>query len=161
MSKDRQDRQDRQDRRLVVANHDNFIFFSMFRLWRMCLKPILQNVNVPAATMAILAFFVANHDYFIFFSMFWLWRMCLKSILQNVNVPAATMAILTFFVANHDYFIFQELNFSQHNSWISAEEIPDMATLNFQKNSETRQNNTFFKWKCFCSITPPLRYGLA
>ena len=120
-----------------------------------CLKFILQNVNVPVATMVILTFFVANHDYFIFFSMIWLWRMCLKSILQNVNVPAATMGILTFFVANHDYFIFQELNFSQHNSWISAEEIPDMATLNFQKNSETCQNNAFFKWKCFCSITPP------
>ena len=41
-----------------VANHDYFIFFSMFWLWRMCLKPILQNVNVPAATMAILTFFV-------------------------------------------------------------------------------------------------------
>ena len=61
----------------------------MFWLWRMCLKFILQNVNVPAATMAILTFFVANHDYFIFFSMIWLWRMCLKSNFANCECPSA------------------------------------------------------------------------
>ena len=52
-----------------------------------CLKSILQNVNVPAATMAILTFFVNGL----------VMEMCLKSIFQNANVPAATMAILTDF----------------------------------------------------------------
>ena len=53
----------------------------------MRLKSVFQNVNVPAATMAILTFFVNGL----------VMEMCLKSIFQNANVPAATMAILTDF----------------------------------------------------------------
>ena len=48
---------------------------------------IFQNANVPAATMAILMFFVNGL----------VMEMCRKSIFQNANVPAATIAILTDF----------------------------------------------------------------
>ena len=55
----------------------------------MCLKSLFQNVNVPAAMMAILRNFCQYSSN----------RECVwNPILQIGNVPAATMAILTFFV---------------------------------------------------------------
>ena len=41
-----------------------------------------------------------------------------------------------------------------HNSWISREEMSDMATLNLQKFCQRSQRCPFLKTNCFLWITP-------
>ena len=67
--------------------------------WRTCLKSIFQNVNVLAATMAILTIFVKV--------------LVMKSIFQNVNVLAATMVILKILINVLVMKNMSEINFSK------------------------------------------------
>ena len=112
----------------------------------MRLKSVFQNVNVPAATMAILMFFVNGL----------VMEMCRKSIFQNANVLAATMAILTDFFQCSGYGecvwnpILQIVNVPAATMAIHPISWINMAWRNVKELFVKNVSKIHF-WKCKCS----------
>ena len=112
----------------------------------MRLKSVFQNVNVPAATMAILMFFVNGL----------VMEMCRKSIFQNANVPAATIAILTDFFQCSGYAecvwnpILQIVNVPAATMPIHPISWINMAWRNVKELFVKNVSKIHF-WKCKCS----------